>query len=932
MPKIKASDPHEKPLAACRDLEEWHRGHKCPQTGSRQRKVHYWIPSALNACKHFGLSPDEAAAWVQERMSRDPGGPREISDMVEFVYGTEIGTGPNGARASQPKHEPFNPDKLRQVTAQIDVPDPVQYLRDRSPLPVDIQPSEYLRAISAPGEFRVAMPRQEAFGAEVRLWKDYDRAEVRTRVDARVDELATGSALGAWFLNQPVDGIEQDGSCRRIVNVTAWRYAVLETDEDISPDDWLRFLITLPLAIVSITHSGGRGAHALVRTNTMSKDELEAYIAIELMPLTVYGADHNALTAYRLTRLPNCWRGEKGQMQQLYYLNPGADRAPIYRLSTTTNENEGEEENVNTEQNAEEAGGTDGKEAVYLGTLDRDPDEKTSTLAEKLLVGYFTAEERESEQFNEMLARKALLVTELNQIYGKLGVAMTEAWQKKGLIGPDDPSFLYLAIKDPNKAERISKAYRIREAKAAQCTFHKPAIPGIEPVSKMLVEDIPDAPEIVKGVLGKGCKAVIGGPSKARKTWLLMDFAISVAAGEKWIGFETVKGRVLYVNFELMRSSFKKRTQKIAFSKGIQASDLENLDALNLRGYAAEAKEIIPRIISQAAGRKYSAIILDPTYKMMGDLEENKAGDMAELMNEFEKLATKLDVAVVFAAHFPKGNMAKRESIDRMSGSGVFARDPDAIITMTELSDKERKKLNKQPEKSDKDKSEQDAVRMLALLHRDGLTHGKWLSAVEEGLEFGKSKFNREIKKLVEGGLVEKKGDLYVKTEKGEELVRQFHESVASEIEEDSDDSATEESETTGGGIYKLEFTLRDAPPQKPIAIQFGDWTKDDYVHHRVNINLDGFESSDETDGQGRPEVPCTITYTGNSLCATCTACGHRTTGYLETKAKPGNTLKYCLATMAEQCPRGESNRYVEGDSAMAAKSSNRYKMRGSGD
>lgn len=150
MPKIKASPSNGKPLAMCRDLEEWHRGHKCPSTGSGQRLVHKWIPSALNACKHFGLGPDEAAVWVQERMSRDPDGPREIPDMVEFVYGTEIGTGSVGARTPKPKHEPFNPDKLRQVIAQIDIPDPVQYLRDRSPLPVDIRPSEYLRAISAP--------------------------------------------------------------------------------------------------------------------------------------------------------------------------------------------------------------------------------------------------------------------------------------------------------------------------------------------------------------------------------------------------------------------------------------------------------------------------------------------------------------------------------------------------------------------------------------------------------------------------------------------------------------------------------------------------------------------------------------------------------------------------------------------------------------
>ena len=33
--------------------------------------------------------------------------------------------------------------------------------------------------------------------------------------------------------------------------------------------------------------------------------------------------------------------------------------------------------------------------------------------------------------------------------------------------------------------------------------------------------------------------------------------------------------------------------------------------------------------------------------------------------------------------HFAKGNAAAKETIDRISGSGVFARDPDSLITFT---------------------------------------------------------------------------------------------------------------------------------------------------------------------------------------------------------------------------------------------------------
>ena len=47
---------------------------------------------------------------------------------------------------------------------------------------------------------------------------------------------------------------------------------------------------------------------------------------------------------------------------------------------------------------------------------------------------------------------------------------------------------------------------------------------------------------------------------------------------------------------------------------------------------------------------------------------QNKAGDIGLLVNKFEKLA-----AVISCAHHSEGNQAGKESIDRISGSGIFA-------------------------------------------------------------------------------------------------------------------------------------------------------------------------------------------------------------------------------------------------------------------
>ena len=52
-------------------------------------------------------------------------------------------------------------------------------------------------------------------------------------------------------------------------------------------------------------------------------------------------------------------------------------------------------------------------------------------------------------------------------------------------------------------------------------------------------------------------------------------------------------------------------------------------------------------------------------------------------MNEIEELAVRTGAAIAFGAHYSKGNQSQKESIDRIGGSGVFARDPDSILNFT---------------------------------------------------------------------------------------------------------------------------------------------------------------------------------------------------------------------------------------------------------
>lgn len=207
-------------------------------------------------------------------------------------------------------------------------------------------------------------------------------------------------------------------------------------------------------------------------------------------------------------------------------------------------------------------------------------------------------------------------------------------------------------------------------------------LPDIVCATNFLKVPLPVAEQIVEGLLHKGSKLSLGGSSKAYKTWLLAGLGIAVASGTDWMGFHTIKGKGLYLNFEIQPAPWQSRLTSICKAKGIELEP-DMFQLWNLRGYGADFRSLIPKIIERAQSEGYSLIILDPIYKLYGGTDENAAGDVAALLNALEHLAVETGAAIVYGSHFAKGNASAKEALDRISGSGVFARDPDSLIIFT---------------------------------------------------------------------------------------------------------------------------------------------------------------------------------------------------------------------------------------------------------
>jgi hypothetical protein len=194
---------------------------------------------------------------------------------------------------------------------------------------------------------------------------------------------------------------------------------------------------------------------------------------------------------------------------------------------------------------------------------------------------------------------------------------------------------------------------------------------------------LPD--DVIKGLLAHGEKGVLAGGSKSFKTWSLLHQALAIASGTDWWGIPTPANNALFLNLELPPEFIDNRIRTIAFAMGISIPSTFHL--WNLRrermGDPKRWTEFLDALKTRCLAIRNPFVTSDPIYKLLGGRNENSAGDVGTLLEQLDDVVDLTNGSNFFGHHFSKGSQADKEAIDRASGSGVFQRDPDSILTMT---------------------------------------------------------------------------------------------------------------------------------------------------------------------------------------------------------------------------------------------------------
>jgi len=322
-------------------------------------------------------------------------------------------------------------------------------------------------------------------------------------------------------------------------------------------------------------------------------------------------------------------------------------------------------------------------------------------------------------------------------------------------------------------------------------------LPEIEFLRELAKSAPAPPPQLVEGVLHQGCKMILGGTSKSYKSWCLLDFGLSISSGAEWWGRRCAQAPVVYINFELPRWAILQRIHAVCGARPELKGISDTFAVWNLRGRSADLALLRPKLEEHLARHQFGLIIIDPIYKLLGDRDENANGDVAGLMNEVEGLCQRFNAAVVIGHHFAKGDSTAKYAIDRMSGAGAWARDPDSLVMMTPHEEPDcftvsailrnlpqmdefvvqwdfplmrvAKDLNPDALRRPQGRSKvcTDREFMEAVLGGGGKAFGTIVKDAASLLNMGRRSVASYLKRAVDAGLVQSSGGLYWRADRG---------------------------------------------------------------------------------------------------------------------------------------------------------------------
>jgi AAA domain len=175
---------------------------------------------------------------------------------------------------------------------------------------------------------------------------------------------------------------------------------------------------------------------------------------------------------------------------------------------------------------------------------------------------------------------------------------------------------------------------------------------------------------LVEGLWGASSVGVIGGAPKCAKTWLGLDMALSVATGTACLGKYAVPepGPVLVYLAEDALLVVRERVAGMARHRGLDLGQVA-MHVITAPVLRLDRGQDRARLLETTKRLRPRLLILDPLVRLHG-IDENHAGEVAELLAYFRSLQRQLDLSVLLVHHTRKNAAGGAAAGQGLRGSG----------------------------------------------------------------------------------------------------------------------------------------------------------------------------------------------------------------------------------------------------------------------
>jgi AAA domain len=175
---------------------------------------------------------------------------------------------------------------------------------------------------------------------------------------------------------------------------------------------------------------------------------------------------------------------------------------------------------------------------------------------------------------------------------------------------------------------------------------------------------------LVEELWGASSVGVIGGAPKCAKTWLGLDMALSVATGTACLGKYAVPepGPVLVYLAEDALPVVRERVEGMARHRGLDLGQVE-IHVITTPVLRLDRDRDRTRLWETSKRLRPRLLLLDPLVRLHG-IDENNAGEVAELLAYFRSLQRQLDLSVLLVHHTRKNAAGGAAAGQGLRGSG----------------------------------------------------------------------------------------------------------------------------------------------------------------------------------------------------------------------------------------------------------------------